>query len=244
LFPLALGDSDTLQVGQSVIAIGNPFGLSGTMTTGIISALGRALRSGTALPGQGYYSNGDIIQTDAALNPGNSGGPLLNLAGEVVGINSAIRTTGYTDTGEPVNSGIGFAISINTVKRVVPSLIEKGRFDYPYLGLSAMDDLPLQAIELLNLPQTTGAYVTGIVTDGPSDQAGLLAGDQPLTEPGFQGLSAGGDLIIAADGQPIQLFDDLLRYLLLHKSPGDTILLTILRGEEQLEVSVTLGTRP
>jgi 2-alkenal reductase len=244
LFPLPLGDSDTLRVGQSVIAIGNPFGLSGTMTVGIISALGRALPSGTVAPGGGYFSNGDIIQTDAALNPGNSGGPLLNLDGEVIGVNSAIRTTGYTDTGEPVNSGIGFAISINTVKRIVPSLIENGTFDYPYLGLSAVDDLPLQVIELLDLTQTTGAYVTSVIPGGPAEQAGIRAGNQPLTEPGYHPLAAGGDLIIAADGQPIQLFDDLLGYLLLHKSPGDTIVLTILRGGEQMDIEVVLGTRP
>ncbi|MEW6094260.1 MAG: trypsin-like peptidase domain-containing protein [Chloroflexota bacterium] len=244
LFPLPLGDSDTLQVGQSVIAIGNPFGLSGTMTVGIISALGRALPSGTVAPGGGYFSSGDIIQTDAALNPGNSGGPLLNLDGEVIGVNSAIRTTGYTDNGEPVNSGIGFAISINTVKRIVPSLIENGKFDYPYLGLSAVDNLPLQAIELLGLTQTTGAYVTSLIPGGPAEQAGIRAGNQPLTEPGYHPLAAGGDLIIAADGEPVRLFDDLLGYLLLHKSPGDTIVLTILRGGEQMDIEVVLGTRP
>ncbi len=244
LFPLPLGDSDTLQVGQSVIAIGNPFGLSGTMTVGIISALARALPSGTVAPGGGYFSSGDIIQTDAALNPGNSGGPLLNLDGEVIGVNSAIRTTGYTDTGEPVNSGIGFAISINTVKRIVPSLIENGKFDYPYLGLSAVDDLPLQAIELLGLTQTTGAYVTSLIPGGPAEQAGIRAGNQPLTEPGYHTLAAGGDLIIAADGEPVRLFDDLLGYLLLHKAPGDTIVLTVLRGGEQMDIEVILGTRP
>lgn len=244
LFPLPLGDSDTLQVGQSVIAIGNPFGLSGTMTVGIISALARALPSGTVAPGGGYFSNGDIIQTDAALNPGNSGGPLLNLDGEVIGINSAIRTTGYTDTGEPVNSGIGFAISVNTIKRIVPSLIENGRFDYPYLGLSAMDDLTLQVIEQLGLTQTTGAYVTSVIPGGPAEQAGVLAGNQEVATPGYQGLYAGGDLIVAADGQPIQLFDDLLRYLLLHKAPGETIILTVLRGGEQMDIEVVLGTRP
>jgi S1-C subfamily serine protease len=244
LFPLPMGDSDTLRVGQTVIAIGNPFGLSGTMTTGIISALGRALQSGTAVPGGGYYSSGDIIQTDAALNPGNSGGPLLNLSGEVVGVNSAIRTTGYTDTGEPINSGIGFAISINTVKRIVPSLIENGSFDYPYIGISAVDDLPLQAIELLGLPQTTGAYVTTVLPGGPAEKAGIQAGSQVINVPGYTNLYAGGDLIIAADGVPVRIFDDLLGYLLLHKSPGDTITLTVMRGGEQMDIDVILGQRP
>jgi 2-alkenal reductase len=244
LFPLPLGDSDTLRVGQSVIAIGNPFGLNGTMTVGIVSALGRSLPSGTAAPSGGYFSNGDIIQTDAALNPGNSGGPLLNLNGEVIGVNSAIRTTAYTNVGEPVNSGIGFAISVNTVKRIVPSLIEKGYFDYPYLGLSAIDDLPLELIELLGLQKTTGAYVTSIIPGGPAEEAGLRAGNRVLNAPGYEGLAAGGDLIIAADGQEIRLFDDLLRYLLLHKAPGDTIVLTVLRDGEEIEIPVTLGTRP
>lgn len=244
LFPLPLGDSDSLRVGQLVIAIGNPFGLSGTMTTGIISALGRSMPSRTVAPGGGYFSSGDIIQTDAALNPGNSGGPLLNLDGEVIGINSALRTSIYTDTGEPINSGIGFAISINTAKRIVPSLIQNGRFDYPYLGLSAVDDLPLDIIELLDLPQPTGAYVTSIIPGGPAEQAGLRAGNRSINVPGYEGLLAGGDLIIAADGEEIRIFDDLLSYLLLHKSPGDPIVLTILRDGEQQELTVTLGTRP
>ena len=244
LFPLPMGDSDTLHVGQTVIAIGNPFGLSGTMTTGIISALGRALPTVEAVSGGGYYANGDIIQTDAALNPGNSGGPLLNLDGAVIGINSAIRTGSSTSVGEPVNSGIGFAISINTVKRIIPVLIEKGKYDYPYLGLSAMDDLTLDLIGVLGLQQTTGAYVTTIIEGGPAEQAGVRAGTEVITQPGYEGLLSGGDLIIAADGQPLQLFDDLMRYLVLHKSPGETIILTVLRGSESVDLTVTLGTRP
>jgi S1-C subfamily serine protease len=244
LFPLPLGDSDTLRVGQMVIAIGNPFGLSGTMTTGIISALGRALATGTTAPGGGYFSSGDIIQTDAALNPGNSGGPILNLSGEVIGVTNAIRTATYTDTGEPSNSGIGFAISINTVKRIVPSLIEYGKYDYPYLGISARDDLSLPVIELLGLPRTTGAYVTTVIPGGPAEQAGIHAGDQAITTPGYEGLFAGGDLIIAADGEDIRLFDDLLGYLVLRKVPGETITLTIIREGEEMDIDVILGTRP
>jgi len=244
LFPLPLGDSDTLRVGQTVVAIGNPFGLSGTMTVGIISALARALPSGTSVPGGGYFSSGDIIQTDAALNPGNSGGPLLNLSGEVIGVNSAIRTSSYTDLGEPLNSGIGFAISINTVKRIVPSLISDGIFDYPYLGISALDDLPLEAIDLLELPRTTGAYVTSVIPGGPAEAAGILAGSTARTLPGYESLYAGGDLIIAADDIEVRLFDDLLKYLLLFKTPGDTITLTVLRGGEQLDIDVLLGARP
>jgi 2-alkenal reductase len=231
-------------VGQTVIAIGNPFGLSGTMTTGIISALGRALPSGTAAPGGGYFSSGDIIQTDAALNPGNSGGPLLNLTGEVVGVSSAIRTSSYTDTGEPTNSGIGFAISINVVKRIVPFLIEAGTFEYPYLGLSAMDDMSLPVLEQLGITSTTGAYVTSIIPGGPAEAAGVRAGDQPITVPGFGGLFTGGDLIVAADGQEVRLFDDLLGYLVLSKRPGETITLTVIRDGEELDIDVQLGTRP
>jgi 2-alkenal reductase len=244
LHPLPLGDSDILQVGQTVIAIGNPFGLSGTMTTGIISALGRSLPVSTQSQSGGYYSNADIIQTDTALNPGNSGGPLLNLNGEVIGINSAIETTAYTTSGEPLNSGIGFAISINTIKRVVPSLIQNGKFEYAYLGISTLDDLPLDVLQALGLKSTSGAYVTTVTPGGPSDQAGIRAGTQPLNLTGYQDLNKGGDLVIAIDGHPVVTFDDMIRYLLLHKSPGDTVTLTILRGDQQLDIPVVLGTRP
>ena len=244
LHPLPLGDSDTLQVGQTVIAIGNPFGLSGTMTTGIISALGRSLPSTTTANGGGYFSNADVIQTDTALNPGNSGGPLLNLNGQVIGINSAIQTVSSTASGEPVNSGIGFAISINTVKRVIPTLIQTGKFDYPYLGLTTVDDLPLEAINALGLTSTTGAYVTGVFSGGPSDKAGILAGTHPLNLAGYGNLNKGGDLIIAVDGNKIITFDDMIAYLALHKSPGDTVTLTVLRGGQQVDVPVVLGIRP
>ena len=244
LHPLPLGDSDTLKVGQTVIAIGNPFGLSGTMTTGIISALGRALPTGTQAQGGGYFSNADIIQTDAALNPGNSGGPLLNLEGEVVGLNSAIESTNSTNGGQASNSGVGFAISINTIKRVIPGLIENGKFDYAYLGVSTMDDLPLNVIEALGLPRTSGAYVTSVIAGGPADKAGIKAGTEPLDLSGTTGINKGSDLIIAIDGQPVVIFDDLIRYLALKKSPGETAILTILRGDEQMDVPVVLGERP
>ncbi len=244
LHPLTLGDSSTLRVGQIVVAIGNPFGLEGTMTTGVISALGRNLPSNVQATTGGYFSAGDIIQTDAPLNPGNSGGPLLNLRGEVIGVNRAIRTEGYTDMGEPVNSGIGFAVSINVAKRIVPALIANGRFDYPYLGIAAIDNLPLPVIEALELPRFTGAYVTNVVSGGPSERAGLRAGTQAISIPGYGNVNKGGDLIIAVDGQPVHLFDDLISYLTLNKSPGDTVTLTVLRGGEQVDLTVTLGTRP
>ncbi len=241
LHPLTLGDSDSLKVGQTVIAIGNPFGLSSTMTTGIISALGRTLDSLHATASGGVFTAGDIIQTDAAINPGNSGGPLFNLSGEVIGINRAIRTVNESTNGQPLNSGIGFAISSNIVKRVVPVLIKNGRYDYPFLGVSSMDELTLPVIDALGLKSFTGAYVTGLVPGGPADKAGLKAGDTPTS---IEGLFAGGDLIIAIDGRPVKTFDNLLRYLLNHKSPGDTVVLTVLRGEETLDITVTLDKRP
>jgi S1-C subfamily serine protease len=240
LHPLPLGDSSTLKVGQTVVAIGNPFGLSGTMTTGIISALGRTLDSQRDAPSGGFFTAGDIIQTDAAINPGNSGGPLFNLNGEVIGINRAIRTTNFTSTGEPVNSGIGFAVAINIVKRVTPSLISNGKYDYPYLGISSIDTLSLPQIEALGLQSFTGAYVTSVMPNGPADKAGIRAGDQSTSA----GLNAGGDLIIAIDGQTTHNFDDLLRYLINNKAPGDTVVLTVLRGQEKGDVTVTLDKRP
>ncbi|MFN3741333.1 MAG: S1C family serine protease [Anaerolineales bacterium] len=241
LHPLPLGDSDQLKVGQTVVAIGNPFGLSGTMTVGIISALGRTLESERAAPGGMFFSAGDIIQTDAAINPGNSGGPLFNLRGEVIGINRAIRTTNFTTTGEPLNSGIGFAISINIVRRVVPVIIKTGHYDYPYLGISALPELNLTAIEALGLKSFTGAYVTNVVPGSPADKAGLRGGDRPTS---IQGVDAGGDLIIAIDGREVKRFDDLLRYLINNKSPGDTVVLTVLRGNEKVDITVELGKRP
>jgi len=241
LHPLPLGNSDALNVGQTVVAIGNPFGLSGTMTTGVISALGRTLDSQREAPGAGgFFTAGDIIQTDAAINPGNSGGPLFNLNGEVIGVNRAIRTENFTGTGEPVNSGIGFAIAINIVKRVTPVLIAEGQYDYPYLGISSIDELSLPQIEALGLQSFTGAYVTDVTPNGPADQAGIRAGEQNTST----GLNAGGDLIVAIDGRSIQRFDDLLRYLINNKSPGETVVLTVLRGEERVEINVTLGRRP
>jgi S1-C subfamily serine protease len=240
--PLPLGDSSTLQVGQTVIAIGNPFGLNGTMTVGIISALGRTLDSEHATPGGGQpFTAGDIIQTDAAINPGNSGGPLFNINGEVIGVNRAIRTTSYTSSGDPVNSGIGFAVSSNIIQRVTPVLISDGKYDYPYLGMSSQSDLSLDEIDALGLKQYTGAYVTSVVQGGPADQAGLRAGDRPTS---IQGLNAGGDLIIAIDGHEIHQFDELLAFLITHKSPGDTVVLTVIRDGQKQDITVTLGKRP
>ncbi|TFG68603.1 MAG: PDZ domain-containing protein, partial [Anaerolineales bacterium] len=245
LIALKLGDSDLLNVGQIVVAIGNPFGLDSTMTTGIVSALGRAMPSSvSSAPGGGFFSSSDIIQTDAALNPGNSGGPLLNLDGEVVGVNQAIRTTASSTSGEPVNSGIGFAISVNIVKRVVPSLIANGKFEYPYLGISTLDvfdQMTLDEITKLGLNQFTGAYVTSVTKDSPAFIAGVIASN---TNSDVTDLLSGGDLIIAIDDQPVLRFDDLISYLYTKKSPGDTVVVTVLRGTEKVDLPLTLATRP
>ena len=241
IHPLPIGDSSSLLVGQPVVAIGNPFGLSGTMTLGIISGLGRT-QPAHAAPDGGFFSTADIIQTDAAINPGNSGGPLFNLKGEVIGVNQSIRTENVNElTGNAVNSGVGFSISINLVKRIVPSLIRDGKYAYPYLGISSNSDLGLAEVDALGLDQFTGAYVVTVVPGGPAEQAGIRAGSQPS---GIDGLNAGGDLIIAFDGSPVRTFDELLSYLLTNKSPGDTVVLTVLRDGQKVDVPVTLGERP
>lgn len=241
LQPVTLGDSDDVHIGQMVIAIGNPFGLSSSMTLGIVSAKGRTLDSMRQTTQGQNFSAGDIIQTDAAINPGNSGGPLINLKGEVIGVNRAIRTANMTAVGEPTNSGIGFAISINILKRVVPGIIENGKYDYPYLGISALEELSLLQQEALGMRDVTGAYVVEVVSGGPGDKAGLKAGTK--TTP-FVGLFSGGDLIVGVDGRPVRVFGELLSYLMTSKSPGDTITLTVMRANEKKDIEVTLGERP
>ncbi|MGZ9163942.1 MAG: S1C family serine protease, partial [Anaerolineales bacterium] len=241
IHPLAIGDSSTLGVGEQVVAIGNPFGLNGTMTLGIVSGLGRT-QVASVSPEGGHFSTADIIQTDAAINPGNSGGPLFNLNGEVVGINQSIRTETFNDvTGNAVNSGVGFSISINLVKRIVPFLIRDGKYEYPYLGISSAGELGLAEIEALGLNTFTGAYVISVTPGGPADQAGIRAGDTPTSIPNLNG---GGDIITAFDGQPVHTFDQLLGYLTTNKSPGDTVVLTVLRDGQPLDMTVTLGKRP
>jgi len=244
LFPLPLGDSDSLLVGQTVVAIGNPHGLYGTMTAGIISSLGRTLPSLHEAPeGGSFYTAGGIIQTDAAINPGNSGGPLLDLNGEVVGVNVAIQSTNFDFSGQPINSGIGFTIPINIVKRVVPHLIAEGHYDYPFLGIVSPPggDLTLFQQEALGLPQSTGVYIIQVSPDSPASRAGLLGG---VIESPIPSLPAGGDLIIGIDGNEVRDFDDLISYLIMYTSPGDTVVLTVLRGDERIEVDLTLAERP
>jgi S1-C subfamily serine protease len=241
LKPLILGNSDQILTGQQVIAMGNPFGLTGTMTEGIVSAKGRMLESLRQSQSGGYFSSGDNIQTDAAINPGNSGGPLINLKGEVVGINRMIQTTSTSASGEPTNSGIGFAIPINMVKRVVPVLIASGKYDYPYLGLSFNSGMGLSDYEAVGLKQTYGAYIVEVIKGGPGEQAGLKAGSQPTN---IQGLLAGSDLVTSVDGRPVLEFNDLIGYVLENKLPGDKIALTVLRDNQKKEVVLTLGKRP
>jgi len=243
IHPLTLGDSKQIKVGQSVIAIGNPFGLNGSMTLGIISALGRTQDSNRQVAGSGTFSVADMIQTDAAINPGNSGGPLFNLQGEVVGINRSIRTDASNVTGEPVNSGIGFAIPINLIKRVVPAIIKDGKFNYPYMGISALQSelMSLKVINELGLKSMTGVYITSVTPGGPADKAGVVGASQSTNLPN---LLSGGDLVIAVDGNPVKIYDDLIGYLVDNKSPGDNITLTVLRGDKKVDLTLTLANRP
>jgi 2-alkenal reductase len=243
LRPVPLGDSDTVKVGQTVVAIGNPFGLNNTMTMGIISAKGRTMDSMRQTDDGGFYSTGDILQTDASINPGNSGGPLLNLNGEVVGLNRSIRTTVSNADGEPVNSGIGFAVSVNIIKRVVPVLIQNGSYDYPYLGISTPPggDLSLLEREELGLTTTSGAYLMEVLSGSPADKAGLIGGHKTTR---IRGLNGGGDLIIAVDGRPVKVFGDLMSYIVTNKSPGDSIIVRVIRDNQEKEFALTLGKRP
>ena len=231
--PIPLGDSDAVRVGQFVVAIGNPFGEAGSLSLGIVSALGRTLTSDRIAEGGGRYSLPQVIQTDAAINPGNSGGPLLNLAGEVIGVNSSIRTSTGT------NSGVGFSIPVNAVRRIAPALIANGTYHYTYMGIR-MAALDLTSQRALGLPQVTGAYVTEVSPGAPAAAAGLRAGG--VDELGE--LLPGGDLIIAVDGRPIASSDYLISYLVFNTEVGQTINLTIIRDGQQLDVPLTLGQRP
>jgi len=229
LKPVELGDSDGVRVGQRAIAIGNPFGFEQTMTSGIVSALGRVVRqeSGFSLP--------QLIQTDAAINPGNSGGPLLDSRGRVIGVNTLI----FSQSGS--NSGVGFAVPVNTVRRVVPSLIATGRYADPWLGITGMSVTPFLA-EALDLPVEHGVLVQAIVENGPADKAGLQESDREVElEGGLVG--SGGDIIVAMDGVVVQDMDDLI-VTLADTSVGQTVRLTVLRDGEERVVAVTLEERP
>ncbi|MFO7742211.1 MAG: trypsin-like peptidase domain-containing protein, partial [Anaerolineae bacterium] len=236
LSPLELGDSDALQVGQRVIAIGNPFGLQGTMTVGVVSAVGRTLTA-QVLQG-GAFSNPEIIQTDASINPGNSGGPLLDSRGRVVGVNTAIRSL----TG--VNAGVGFAVPVNTVKRIVPDLIEDGAYQYPYLGITSDRNFTVaELVEPLGLPVNHGVLVAEVQPDTAAARAGLQGGDREVEVMG-RSVVAGGDIITAINGEELRTFDDLVAYLVSDSEVGQEVTLTVVRDGERMEVSARLGSRP
>ncbi len=242
LHPLTFGDSALLKVGDPVIAIGNPYGLYNTLTLGIVSAKGRTGDSLRVSGENGFFLMGDLIQTDAAINPGNSGGPLLNLKGEVVGVNRSILTESVTESGNVVNSGLGFAISSNIVRRVLPSLIAKGKYDYPYLGLSGLSELHLKTVKALDLPYGYGVYIMGLIPGGPAEKSGLRAGTEEIPE--IQGLLKGGDLILAVNGTTVRNFAELISYIVLNAYPGDAVRFTVYRDGRTEDIPVTLGSRP
>ena len=230
--PIPLGTMDELAIGQTTIAIGNPFGFEGTLTSGIISALGRTI------PALTIFSIPQAIQTDAAINPGNSGGPLLNLKGEVIGVVDQIETTGASAG----NLGVGFAVPVSLVQRVVPALIESGHYDWPWLGVSGYTVNP-PLVKAMSLPVEQGAYVSTLTEGGPALAAGLVGTKETITQDG-RSVEVGGDVITAIDGQPVKTFDDMLVYLSLHASPGQEVTLTILRDGKYQDVKLQLGTRP
>lgn len=229
--PVPLGDSAELQVGQFVIAIGNPFGEAGSMSIGIISGLGRTLESQRVVAG-GNFSIPQVIQTDAAINPGNSGGPLLNLGGEVVGVNSAILST------SGINSGVGFSIPVNAVRNIAPALIADGQYKYPYIGIRMWpQSFTLRQLDELGLPPN-GVFVTAVTPDTPAAEAGLIGHNLSVS------VAADGDYITAINGQPVRNSDDLLSYLVFETTVGETVELTVIRKGEEVTVPLTLGERP
>jgi 2-alkenal reductase len=226
-----LGDSASLRIGQRTIAIGNPFGLERTVTTGIISSMGRTLDRDDS-----DFQIAEVIQTDAAINPGNSGGPLLDSLGRVIGVNSAIFST----TGS--NSGVGFAIPVDIVKRVVPELIAEGRYRHPWLGITGRTISP-EMVEAAGLTSDVGVLIFGVEPDSPADKAGLVGGDRQIVVSSIPML-AGGDVVIAIDGEPVNDFDDVVNYLASFTNVGDVVTMTVIRDGQELEIAVTLEERP
>ena len=231
LKPLSIGDSSNLKVGEPIAAIGNPFGLSGSMTSGIVSQLGRLL------PTQGSgFSIPDVIQTDAAINPGNSGGPLLNMRGEVVGINTAIQSA----TGE--FTGVGFAVPSQTIAKIVPNLIIDGEYKHPWIGISGRDITPDLA-KVMNLKDAKGFLIVTVVEDSPADEAGLHGSNNTVEVDGIT-YPIGGDIILSVDGKEVRQIDDILIHLQRAKSVGDEMVLEILREGRTTNVALTLEERP
>jgi len=230
---LPLGQSESVRAGQTALAIGNPFGQEFTITRGIVSAVGRTIRSGNS-----QFSVPEVIQTDAPINPGNSGGPLLNRQGRVIGVNTQIISRSGS------SSGIGFAVPIDAAKRVIPVLIQDGRFEYAWLGISGTTLRPNVA-ELMDLPQDTrGALVISLTEGGPSDEAGLQGSDGSRIVDGVD-FPLGGDIIVAINGEPIEDMGDLIAYLIDKTRPDEEASIEVLRGGETREtIKVTLGTRP
>ena len=230
LNPLSLGDSSNLQVGEPITAIGNPFGLSGSMTSGIISQMGRLL------PSNSGYSIPDVIQTDAAINPGNSGGPLLNMRGEIVGINTAIQST----TGE--FTGVGFAIPSQTVAKIVPTLISDGEYKHPWIGISGTD-IDLEMASVMELENTLGFLIITVIEDSPASDAGLIGSNKMIEVEGRE-YSIGGDIIVSVDGIDVRKIDDILIHLQRGKAVGDEMVLEVLRDGRTTNVTIVLQERP
>lgn len=243
LHPLVIGDSDSVHVGARAIAIGNPFGLASSMTVGIVSGLGRQLPSAELIsnditPG---FQNPSIIQVDTDINPGNSGGPLLNSQGEVIGVNTAIRT----ESG--IFEGVGFAVPAATVRRVVPELIAKGQVEYAWLGITVLpvdEGYGVAALaEPLGLPVEAGVLINNVSNNSPASKGGLQGGNHLETVRG-RTVCAGGDIIVAINGDFIATMDELVSYLVVNTAPGDTVTLLVVRGQDTFEVPVTLESRP
>ena len=230
--PLKIANSSQIEVGEQIIAIGNPFGLSGTLTTGVVSQIGRLLPNDIT-----GYSIANTIQTDAAINPGNSGGPLLNMKGEVVGMNTAI----FSNTG--VYSGVGFAVPSNMLLKEIPVLIEKGNYVHPWLGFTARDVSP-DIAKSLELPRNfKGAAVVSVVDNSPADKGGVR-GQLIREDVGGNQVVRSGDIVTKIDSQPVKSMDDVISYLDESKQVGDKVTLTINREGQNLEVPITLEERP
>ncbi|MDZ4767067.1 MAG: trypsin-like peptidase domain-containing protein [Chloroflexota bacterium] len=242
LSALIIGDSDAVRVGERAIAIGNPFGLNSSMTVGIVSGLGRQLPSAELIDNAiGGFRNPAIIQVDTDINPGNSGGPLFNSRGEVIGVNTAIRS----ESG--VFAGVGFAVPSRTVERVVPELIAAGRVDYAWIGISAPsadDGFGVAGLaEALNLPVDNGVLIASITPGSPAALAGLQGGTAETFVRGER-ICTGGDIIVAVDGRYVHTMDELVAHLVVNTRPGQTVNLLVVRGGETFDLPVVLTARP
>jgi S1-C subfamily serine protease len=237
LLPVQVADSTQVKVGQLAVAIGNPYGLQGTMTVGFVSALGRLLPADSKSTGGSTYSIPDVIQTDAPINPGNSGGVLVDRYGRVIGVTSAIISS------SGANAGIGFAIPSAIVQKVVPALIETGHYEHPWLGVSGLSLNPDIAKAMGLDPGQRGALIVDVVPNSPADKAGLRGSDRQVTIDGDQ-IRVGGDVVTAIDSQPVKTFDDLVTYLARSTEIGQTLTLDILSNGKEKQVEVTLVARP